>query len=62
MLKDATLVALHGSSNTRLKAGYSVVRMGSGGRHQTVIGGFLSPRGTALARPCGILELGPTAS
>lgn len=58
LLRNATLVALHGSSNTKLRAGYSVVKLGSGGRHETVIGGFLPASGKPLARPCGILEFG----
>lgn len=59
LLRDATLVALHGSSNTGLRTGYSVVRVGPGGRHQTLVGGFLPSTGKPLARPCGILEFGP---
>ena len=59
LLRDATLVALHGSSNTRLRAGYAVVRLGRGGRHQTLVGGFLPSSGKPIARPCGILEFGP---
>jgi glucose/arabinose dehydrogenase len=58
LLRSATLVALHGSSNTALRTGYSVVKLGSGGRSETVIGGFLPSSGKALARPCGIMEFG----
>jgi glucose/arabinose dehydrogenase len=58
LLKNSTLVALHGSSNTSLRAGYAVVRLSPGGKHETVIGGFLPSSRKALARPCAMLAFG----
>jgi glucose/arabinose dehydrogenase len=59
LLKNATLVALHGSSDTSLRSGYSVVRIMAGGQHETVIGGFLPSSRKAIARPCAMLAFGP---
>ena len=57
-LKDAFLVALHGSTNKNIARGYTIVAMRKGQKLQDFITGFLS-KGTVLGRPCDIMKLAP---
>jgi glucose/arabinose dehydrogenase len=57
-LKDAFLVALHGSTNKDIARGYKIVAMRKGQKLQDFITGFLS-KGTVLGRPCDIMKLAP---
>ena len=57
-IKDAFLVALHGSTNKSIGRGYKIVTMRKGQRPQDFITGFLQ-RGTVAGRPCDIMKLGP---
>lgn len=56
LIRDAFLVALHGSTNKRLKKGYKVVIMRKGKKTEDLITGFLKGR-TVYGRPCGIMRL-----
>ena len=58
ILKDAFLVALHGSTNKDIARGYKIVAMRKGQKLQDFITGFLS-KGTVLGRPCDIMKLAP---
>jgi len=55
-IKDAFLVALHGSTNKSIGRGYKVVIMRKGERLQDLITGFLQ-KGKVLGRPCDIMKL-----
>ncbi len=55
-IKDAFLVALHGSTNKRIGHGYNVVIMRKGEKLQDLITGFLQ-RGSVVGRPCDVLRL-----
>jgi glucose/arabinose dehydrogenase len=57
-LKDAFLVALHGSTNKSIGRGYKIAIMRKGGKPQDFITGFLQ-KGVVNGRPCDILKLGP---
>jgi glucose/arabinose dehydrogenase len=57
-IKDAFLVALHGSTNKSIGHGYKIVTMRKGQRPRDFITGFLS-KGTVVGRPCDIMKLGP---
>ncbi len=56
LLKDAFVVALHGSTNKRLVKGYKVVLMRKGEKVRDLITGFLKGR-TVNGRPCGVMRL-----
>jgi glucose/arabinose dehydrogenase len=58
ILKDAFLVALHGSTNKDIARGYKIVAMRKGQKLQDFITGFLS-KGTVFGRPCDIMKLAP---
>lgn len=60
VIKDAFLVALHGSTNKDIGHGYKIVIMRKGKRLQDFISGFLS-RGEVLGRPCDIMKLAPNS-
>jgi len=55
-IKNAFLVALHGSTNKSIGHGYKVVIMRKGEKLQDLITGFLV-RGKVLGRPCDIMKL-----
>lgn len=55
-IKNAFLVALHGSTNKSIGHGYKVVIMRKGEPLQDMISGFLQ-RGTVYGRPCDILKV-----
>jgi glucose/arabinose dehydrogenase len=56
VIRDAFLVALHGSTNKRIGHGYKIVIMREGKPLQDLINGFLS-KGKVLGRPCDIMKL-----
>ena len=58
VIKDAFLVALHGSTNKDIGRGYKIVIMRKGQRLQDFITGFLQGN-TINGRPCDIMKLGP---
>ena len=60
LLHDDYLVALHGSTNSRIGHGYKLVRVGADGRVHDFITGFLVD-GKVNGRPCGVLRMGPDA-
>ncbi|MFN0138628.1 MAG: PQQ-dependent sugar dehydrogenase [Pyrinomonadaceae bacterium] len=60
VIKDAFLVALHGSTNKDTGNGYKIVIMRKGKRLQDFISGFLS-KGEVLGRPCDIMKLDANA-
>ncbi|HVF46902.1 MAG TPA: hypothetical protein VNA17_04985 [Pyrinomonadaceae bacterium] len=55
-IKNAFLVALHGSTNKTIGHGYKVVIMRKGEKLQDLITGFLAG-GKVLGRPCDIMKL-----
>ncbi len=55
-IKDAFLVALHGSTNKAIGHGYKIVIMRKGERLQDFISGFLQGS-TVVGRPCDIMKL-----
>ncbi len=55
-LKNAFLVALHGSTDKRIGHGYKIVIMRKGEKIQDFIGGFLQGK-TVVGRPCDIMKL-----
>ncbi len=55
-IKNAFLVALHGSTNKNIGHGYNIVIMRKGEKPQDFINGFLQ-RKTVVGRPCGIMRL-----
>ena len=57
-IKNAFLVALHGSTNKAIGRGYKIVVMRRGEKLQDFITGFLQ-NGVINGRPCDILRLGP---
>lgn len=57
-LKNAFVVALHGSTNKNTGRGYKIVTMRKGERVRDLITGFLQGR-TVIGRPCDIMKLGP---
>ncbi|HKP68895.1 MAG TPA: hypothetical protein VJV05_06405 [Pyrinomonadaceae bacterium] len=58
VLKNAFLVALHGSTNKDIGRGYKIVVMRKGQRLQDLVTGFLQGK-TINGRPCDIMKLGP---
>lgn len=56
LIKDAFLVALHGSTNKDIGHGYKIVIMRKGRRPHDLVNGFLS-KGEVLGRPCDIMKL-----
>ena len=60
IIKDAFLVALHGSTNKETGHGYKIVIMRKGQKLQDFINGFLS-KDEVLGRPCDILRLDANA-
>ncbi len=59
-IKDAFLVALHGSTNKAIGHGYKVVVMRKGEKLQDFLTGFLR-RGQVVGRPCDIMKIGPNS-
>ena len=57
-LKNAFLVALHGSTDKDIGSGYKIVIMRKGERLKDFITGFLNGK-TVHGRPCDIMKLGP---
>jgi glucose/arabinose dehydrogenase len=57
-IKNAFLVALHGSTNKAIGRGYKIVIMRKGEKPQDFITGFLQ-KGVVNGRPCDILKLSP---
>jgi len=55
-MRDAFLVALHGSTNKDIGSGYKIVAWRAGQRPRDVITGFLR-RGKVNGRPCDIIKL-----
>jgi glucose/arabinose dehydrogenase len=55
-IKNAFLVALHGSTNKKVGGGYKIVIMRKGEGNQDFINGFLQSK-TVMGRPCGIMKL-----
>lgn len=55
-IKNAFLVALHGSTNKAIGHGYKIVIMRKGQKPQDFMTGFLQ-KGTVVARPCDIMKL-----
>jgi glucose/arabinose dehydrogenase len=55
-IKDAFLVALHGSTNKAIGHGYKIVVSRKSENPQDLITGFLA-HGTVMGRPCDILKL-----
>lgn len=55
-IKDAFLVALHGSTNKAIGHGYKIVIMRKGQPLQDLINGFLQ-KGVVVGRPCDIFKL-----
>lgn len=56
IIKDAFLVALHGSTNKDTGHGYKIVIMRRGKKLQDFINGFLV-KGEVMGRPCDIMKL-----
>lgn len=56
VIKDAFLVALHGSTNKDTGHGYKIAIMRKGKRLQDFVSGFLQ-KGDVIGRPCDILKL-----
>lgn len=56
VIKDAFLVALHGSTDERIGHGYKIVIMRKGEKLQDLITGFLV-KGNVVGRPCDIMKL-----
>jgi glucose/arabinose dehydrogenase len=59
-LRNAFLVALHGSTNKDLGKGYKIVIFRRGARLQDFISGFLQGK-TVHGRPCDVMRLGDDA-
>ncbi len=55
-IKNAFLIALHGSTNKKIGSGYKIVIMRKGEENQDFINGFLQGK-TVMGRPCGIMKL-----
>jgi glucose/arabinose dehydrogenase len=55
-IKNAFLVALHGSTNKSIGHGYKIVIMRKGEALQDLLSGFLA-KGVVLGRPCDIMKL-----
>jgi glucose/arabinose dehydrogenase len=60
ILRDAFVVALHGSTNKDIGRGYKVVIMRKGQRLRDLVTGFLQGK-TVTGRPCDIMQLSPTS-
>jgi glucose/arabinose dehydrogenase len=58
VIKDAFLVALHGSTNKDIGHGYKIVIMRKGRKLQDFIADFLS-KGEVKGRPCDVMKLTP---
>jgi len=58
LIRNAFLVALHGSTNKAIGSGYKIVIMRRGEKTKDLITGFLR-KGVVNGRPCDILKLGP---
>lgn len=58
VLKNAFVVALHGSTNKDIGSGYKIVTMRRGEPVRDLITGFLGGK-TVHGRPCDIMKLGP---
>ena len=55
-IKNAFLVALHGSTDKHVGHGYKIVIMRKGEKLQDFVSGFLQ-NGKVVGRPCGIMKL-----
>jgi glucose/arabinose dehydrogenase len=60
ILRNAFVVALHGSTNKDTGRGYKIVVMRKGERTLDLVTGFLQGK-TVNGRPCDIMKLGPDA-
>ena len=59
-LKNSVLVALHGSTNIKLRRGYRILRVRERGLPQDFINGFMQ-NGKINGRPCDIMKIGADA-
>jgi len=59
-LKNSFLVALHGSSDLKLKRGYRIMRVRGRGLPQDFINGFLQ-NGKVYGRPVDVMKVGADA-
>ena len=57
VIRNTFLVALHGSHDSTLKKGYSVVRVTRDGKQDIFMDGFITDSGKRPARPVHILQL-----
>ncbi len=57
LIKNAFLVALHGSTDKDLGHGYKIAIMRKGEKLQDLVTGFLQ-RGRVVGRPCDVMKLG----
>jgi glucose/arabinose dehydrogenase len=55
-LKNAFLVALHGSTNEKLNKGYKIVVVRKGGKPQDFVNGFLN-NNKIFGRPCDVMRI-----
>jgi glucose/arabinose dehydrogenase len=60
IIKDAFLVALHGSTNKAIGRGYKIALFRKGEKPQDFINGFLQ-RSAVLGRPCDIMKIDATS-
>ncbi len=60
LLKNAFVVALHGSTNKDIGRGYKIVIMRKGQRPRDLITGFLQ-NNSVRGRPCDIIQVGPNS-
>lgn len=56
-IKNAFLVALHGSTDKAVGSGYKIVIVRKGEKTQDFVSGFLQGK-TVVGRPCGIMRVG----
>ena len=59
-IKNAFLVALHGSTDKAIGSGYKIVIVRKGEKTQDFISGFLQGK-TVVGRPCGIMRVGESS-
>jgi glucose/arabinose dehydrogenase len=59
-LRNSILVALHGSTDLKLRRGYRILRVRESGLPQDFINGFLQD-GKINGRPCDVMKIGPDA-
>jgi glucose/arabinose dehydrogenase len=59
-IKNAFLIALHGSTDKTVGSGYKIVIVRKGERTQDFVSGFLQGK-TVVGRPCGIMRIGESS-